>query len=119
MGEFAQSMEPSKLAIMLPGIRMHVQRMTPALILLLTLPLFLVGAFLVWRRQILANRAPRVLVGLMLVPLVLFCGFGFLASFEGNDGSFIAFRAGYAVLAGVLAIGSGWLIGGKLRPSSR
>lgn len=95
--------------------------MTTALFLIFALPILMVAVFLFWRRQILGNRALRVLAGLFLVPLVLFCGFGFLASFEGADASFIAFRIGYAAAGSLLAIGAGVLMIGKPRkapPSS-
>ena len=47
--------------------------------------------------------AVRIVFAIVGVLVALFCGFGFLASFEGSDAKFWAFRIGYAVI-GVAAV---------------
>ena len=46
----------------------------------------------------------RIVCAIAAVPVVLFCAFGFMASFEGSDAKYWAFRIGYAVI-GLSAIG--------------
>ena len=54
----------------------------------------MVIALLATRRQLAASLSMRVGLAVLTLPVILFCGFGFLASFEGSDPSFIAFRIG-------------------------
>ena len=46
----------------------------------------------------------RILLSTMLVPFILFCGYGFLASFEPAANA-MAFRVGYAVIGSLAVIG--------------
>jgi Na+/melibiose symporter-like transporter len=47
--------------------------------------------------------AARIVFAIIAVLVALFCVFGFMASFEGSDAKFWAFRIGYAVI-GVAAV---------------
>ena len=85
-------------------------------LLLLSVPVVLIFTVVLLRRQIMANRPVRVGVGLAMLPLILFCAFGFLASFEGSDASFVAFRVAYGVTALTLCVVSAFLAFGRLRP---
>jgi hypothetical protein len=40
----------------------------------------------------------RIVVAIIAVLVALFCVFGFLASFEGSDAKFWAYRIGYGVV---------------------
>jgi hypothetical protein len=72
-----------------------------------------------FRQQILASRPLRVGLAILTVPVILFCGFGFLASFEGSDAGFVAFRVGYAVVAVLLGATAAFLAFGRIRSTGR
>ncbi len=56
------------------------------------------------------DRNVRRIGALALLPIATFCGFGFLASFEGSTSYFLAFRVGYAVIGiGFLLLSGGLL----------
>ena len=75
----------------------------------------IVGLVVFWSR-ILASRPARVGLAVVALPVILFCGFGFLATFEGSDASFVAFRVAYGVTALTLCVVSAFLAFGRLRP---
>ena len=89
--------------------------MTAGTILLFTAPILLALGFFINRKGILANRFARVGSAVLLTPLMLFCAFGFLASYEGTDTSFIAFRVFYAQMTLALAGSALVLVFGKLK----
>lgn len=66
--------------------------------------------------QMIASRWMRVGLAVLTVPVILFCGFGFLASFEGSDPVFIAFRIGYGTVAALLGGVALFLAFGRIKP---
>ena len=57
----------------------------------------------------------RILIILVLLPILGFCGFGFLATFEPPEPgtSFLSWRIGYIVAALLCILGIGWALFAK------